>query len=550
MQVKVSDIFAIPEIKDCHLINSDYYSDNLIDNIEVIESVDIIPTTNILYILSNNSQLCDEENLINFIKLCSSNLVSAVFIEKSSLSNLNKFITFISNTRINTPIIISPENFNIYNLAFKIQSYVSSYFKSELNKIIDVSNSFSRISLKTPDIKLIINYFKTVINNPVLVYDEFFNIIESTDDYLKNYEEVPGTCEKNFLYNLFFYKQNVIFKNEDVPVKECIRVLFPVTFENRDKAYLAVFEVNSPLSAIDYTILEICATATLMEMKRILAIKKIEEKYLNDLLYDLIYRKDIKIDEVKHRAKVFNIKENEDYCFIILDLNFSSSYKNQKFDKYEEDVEKISNLIISYIKNKYKQSVVSKFGKSILLLHKVISGNSESYNEIKELCNKIIQIFVEKYEFMNIQIGIGNIINNLGDISKGYNEAMSSVSYGRTIYDETQNFVIMYNDSLILKLFSKINDKNLLYDMVPENLLKLKKYDCEYKSNLIETLSIYLDSNCNAKKASEKLFIHYKTIQYRLEKIFKDFNIDLESSSSRLQIELGIQILNIIDIHN
>ncbi len=550
MQIKVSDIITIPYLRDCHIINSKNYSDNLVGNIEVIDNIGITPITNNLYILNNNLLINEEESLIDFVKLCSTNLVSAIIINEKNVFNINKLKSFITNIHINTPIIITTEDIYSLNIAFYIQSYISEFYKSELNKIIDVNNSFSRISLKTPDIKLIINYFKTVINNPVVMYDEFFNIIECTDNYLSEYDEVPGTCEKNFLYNLYFNKQNVIFKNNDVPVKECIRVLFPVTFENRDKAYLAVFEVNSPLSCVDYTILEICATATLMEMKRILAIKKIEEKYLNDLLYDLIFRKDIKIDEIKHRAKLFNIKENADYCFIIFDLNFNDIYKHQKLDIYEEDIEKISNTIISYIKNNYKQSVVSKFGKSILLLHKVNCKINESYSDIKEMCNKAIQIFIEKYEFMYIQIGIGSIINNLSDISKSYHESLSSISYGRTIYGDIDNFVIMYNDSIMLKIFSNIKDKELLYDMIPENLLILKKHDNDSKSNLIETLSIYLDSNCNAKKASEKMFIHYKTIQYRLEKIFKDYNIDIESSHSRLQIELGIQILNIMDIQN
>jgi len=135
------------------------------------------------------------------------------------------------------------------------------------------------------------------------------------------------------------------------------------------------------------------------------------------------------------------------------------------------------------------------------------------------------------------------------NVSKSYHEALSSVSYGRTIYGENIDFIISYNDSSLLKIFSKVKDKDLLYEIIPENLKELKKHDDESKSNLVETLSIYLDCNCNAKKASEKMFVHYKTMLYRLEKILNEFNIDLENSNSRLQIELGLQIIKIIDVH-
>lgn len=550
MQVKVSDIIISPSLKGSYIKNEKYYSNNLIDKIEVIENLEIIPLTSNLYIIHDNLKINDEDFFIDFIKLCNKNLVSAVIIPGKIFSDMDKFKTFIcgKNCSIDTPVIIAPEKTSCFTVAFYIQNYISEYYKLELKKIMEINNSFSHISLKTPDIKLIINYFNKVINNPVIIYDEFFNIIVSTDNYVHDYEEVQGTIEKNFLYNLYFYKQKILFKNDDVPVKECIRVLFPVTFEKRDKAYLAVFEVNTPMSSIDYTILEICATATLVEMKRILAIKKIEEKYLNDFLYDLIYRKDNKIDEIKRRAEILNIRENSDYCIIIFDLLFKDTYKPSKFSFFEDIRDKISDNIVSYFKRNGRQSLVSKFGKSIVIIHKINSNMNESYAEIKNMCEDLEKILVKKYDYIYIHIGIGSIIDNISDVSKSYHEALSSVSYGRTIYDENNSFIILYNDSSMLKLISKIKEKDLLYEIVPENLRELKKHDMESKSNLIETLSVYLDCNCNAKRASEKMFVHYKTIQYRLNKIFDDFNIDLQSSSSRLQTELGLQILSIMEL--
>jgi purine catabolism regulator len=393
-----------------------------------------------------------------------------------------------------------------------------------------------------------INYFKTIINNPIIIYDEFFNVIVSTDDYLHEYEKIPGSDEKNFLKNLYYYKQNIVFKNANMPNKEYVRVLFPITFEKRDKAFLAVFEINSQLTCIDYTILEICATSTLIEMKRLMAIKKIEEKHLNDFLYDLIYRTDNKIDEIKRRAEILNINQDSYYCSIIFDIHFKDTNKTSKDNTFEELKDIIFNNITSFISKSNKQALVSRFGKSILILYKVNSNSNESYIEINEMCSSLQNFLIKKHEYIYIHVGIGSIINNLVSVTKSYHEALSSVSFGRTICGETLGFIISYNDSSLLKIFSKVKDNDLINEIVPENLKKLKIYDKENNSDLIKTLSVYLDCNCNAKKASEKMFIHYKTMLYRLDKIIKDFSIDLENSNSRLQIELGLQVINILDL--
>ena len=550
MQIKVSDIISIPCLKESYILNDKNYSDNLIDNLEIVGNIIEKPMAHQLYIISEQIKADSESTFINFIKSCNENYVSAVIISEKLISSMEKFKLFIAEEycSINIPIIIYPGNVFFLELAYNIQNFISEYYKSLLNKIIEINTKFSYISLKCPDIKKIIEYFKSVINNPIIIYDEFFNIIVSTDDYLNEYECIPGTIEKNFLNNLYFYKQSIIFKNLDRPIKEYTRVLFPITFDNRDKAFLAVFEMNTPLSYIDYTILEISATSTLVEMKRLMAIKKIEEKHLNDFLYDLIYRTDNKIDDIKRRAKLLNIIEDSSYCAIIFDLHLKNAHKTSKFDNFEVYSDMISNNITAFIKNENKQSLVSRFGKSLLILYRVNSINNKSYSDIKDICVRLQNILIGKYNFINIHIGIGSIITNIINVSVSYRDALSSISYGKTIYKENTDFIISYNDSALLKIVGQIKDKNILYEMIPESLIRLKKYDKDFSSNLIETLSMYLDCNCNAKKTSEKMFIHYKTMLYRLEKIFNEFDIDLEKSNSRLQIELGLQILSILDM--
>ncbi|MBQ5484190.1 MAG: helix-turn-helix domain-containing protein, partial [Lachnospiraceae bacterium] len=63
---------------------------------------------------------------------------------------------------------------------------------------------------------------------------------------------------------------------------------------------------------------------------------------------------------------------------------------------------------------------------------------------------------------------------------------------------------------------------------------------------LMEVLSCYLKNDGSVKATSEQLFIHRNTVNYRLSKIEEITDMDLSSTSDRLQLTVGLMILNIL----
>ena len=104
-----------------------------------------------------------------------------------------------------------------------------------------------------------------------------------------------------------------------------------------------------------------------------------------------------------------------------------------------------------------------------------------------------------------------------------------------------------WQDSGLLKLFGKLKEADAVFDIIPPALIALEAYDQKHQTQLITTLSTYLNCNCNARRASQQLFIHYKTMHYRLKKIQEEFGLDMEQGLARVQIELGLHMLDIIN---
>ena len=62
---------------------------------------------------------------------------------------------------------------------------------------------------------------------------------------------------------------------------------------------------------------------------------------------------------------------------------------------------------------------------------------------------------------------------------------------------------------------------------------------------LIKTLQTYLDHNQSTKKTADTMYVNYRTITYRLDKIKDITGIDFDNSGEMLAIRNGLMILKL-----
>ena len=67
----------------------------------------------------------------------------------------------------------------------------------------------------------------------------------------------------------------------------------------------------------------------------------------------------------------------------------------------------------------------------------------------------------------------------------------------------------------------------------------LLDYDAGHDGALLATLRAFLQAECSQRAAAERLFIHHKTLRYRLEQIRSLTGLDLSKHSDRVRADLG-----------
>lgn len=71
----------------------------------------------------------------------------------------------------------------------------------------------------------------------------------------------------------------------------------------------------------------------------------------------------------------------------------------------------------------------------------------------------------------------------------------------------------------------------------------LRDYDARHDGALIKTLRAYFDNDCSQRRAAEALFIHPKTLSYRLGQIADLSGLDLTAHSDRMRADLALRML-------
>jgi len=77
---------------------------------------------------------------------------------------------------------------------------------------------------------------------------------------------------------------------------------------------------------------------------------------------------------------------------------------------------------------------------------------------------------------------------------------------------------------------------------IPSILGQLINYDEQNKTELYNTLIIYLENNCNISLTAEKLFVHPNSVRYRINKIEKLLKVDLSRLECMVEITLASKI--------
>ena len=97
----------------------------------------------------------------------------------------------------------------------------------------------------------------------------------------------------------------------------------------------------------------------------------------------------------------------------------------------------------------------------------------------------------------------------------------------------------------IIELLRAVPTEDLksFYDYTLRGFASVSK---EEEQTLLQTLSVYLDTQCQISETAKRLYVHRNTVVYRLEKCADLVGGDIKDSDMALRIRLALKIKSLL----
>ena len=132
------------------------------------------------------------------------------------------------------------------------------------------------------------------------------------------------------------------------------------------------------------------------------------------------------------------------------------------------------------------------------------------------------------------------------DLHRAGNEALLAVN---VVEGDPERTELAYEETgtyqLLLPHMSDPVELRRFYD---ETVRPLVAYDEQYETDLLGTLSTFLECDANVNATAARLFTHRHTIRYRFERVRELTGLDVSSTDGREKLSLGLKAMRVLGI--
>jgi sugar diacid utilization regulator/putative methionine-R-sulfoxide reductase with GAF domain len=162
--------------------------------------------------------------------------------------------------------------------------------------------------------------------------------------------------------------------------------------------------------------------------------------------------------------------------------------------------------------------------------------------EIKNLLSGLTTRVRDQIAELRLTWGVSRAHSDVMELPGALNEARTALSAAHRLGGQN---VFLYEELGIVRLLLGSGDDPDLQAFIDDVTGPLVAYDKENDGSLIRTLRGFFDADCSQRIAAERLFIHHKTLRYRLERIKQLTGLDLARHEDRMRADFALRLLQI-----
>ena len=313
------------------------------------------------------------------------------------------------------------------------------------------------------------------------------------------------------------------------------RIVTPIVSGSYRFGQITVWETEQKVAELDLSIIDSVSTVVALEMANQRALLEVERRYKGEFLQALFAKEIDSEGPLLGRARTFGWDLTRTYYVVALRVSAADSAGHFT----PEEIQLARDLYFDAVARVMGSGMVGQAELHTVVLLPPRRQEEELREEAVQQAQGLLGLAEPYRKWLKVSAGVGRVHSGVKGLRKSFEEACRSVSVGDKVWGGGKAY--HYDDLGIYQLLSML-EPNADMQQFLGAVDQLAAYDRENRTDLIQTLDVYFACKGNVRKASEKLFAHYNTVAYRLERIQQITGFQLENAAGRLHLQVALQV--------
>ncbi|NGY70123.1 helix-turn-helix domain-containing protein [Priestia megaterium] len=413
------------------------------------------------------------------------------------------------------------DNLEVLNAKITQQNQVFS-------RSIELHNYFANLAIEGEGLSSILDYISKIMGYECLLFNNIGDLILGSSSN-KEKEPLLVNITEELSSHLTF--ENIKNSVKELKIKEINYKTFTLPIGSKQN-WLGMLVVCSEhiISEVDIAALEHACTVISLEMMKEQAIYETQQRLKGEFI-DVLFSGKMD-DSLLKKAKNLKLDQNGNYIVAIIDINGNVLIQKRRY------VLQIINRVLR--QDNINGLTVTK-NNQIIILFSFERKSTLPYSKLK--VSQSIDYFMKELSLkrweINISIGVGRLKAQLENVYKSAQEASKCLRFIERHNLSTN--ILNYSDLGVHRLLLQ-NSEEELEDFIYETIGPLLKYDRIKKSNLLNTLSSYLETGRRNAETAKLLHLHINTLNYRLKRIEDILSINFSDTEQFLNLQLALRM--------
>ncbi len=439
----------------------------------------------------------------------------------------------LSNRNFNS-IVIRTDKVDLFGLYNQVQSLLS-IDPAALSCSYDMTKALGRAD----SVQELLNIAYQYLENPVMLTNlahqhvaHAYGQTRFSEPVWEHYVE-KGYCSDEMVEKV----------NQDLPYRRALsdgrypvtidytdimnyrQMTMPIRMDGINVAFLSVLEVNKPFTSSTGDILEVAARLVAIKISPNLRFSHSRMPEFDTLMHYILTTPAPNEIYVTLQLKRWNIKLKKPFMLFSLE------------DTQGMDVDQKMPYITTVIDRFLPSQHVFLFeNKTLVLYH----NPSPPELLMDEKTHKEFNTLLMQYKLL---CGVSRVFGSLNDLAVAYDQTKKAVLFGEIYHPEER--IHQFDNYIMENLLNTFLEHDHINSLIDPKLRELIRNDKLKNSDLAPTLRAYLQFDCDMRKTSEYLHVHYNTLKYRLQRIRDVYFMPLSDTQYIFQLKLSFLALDL-----